>query len=244
MGLASQAAAEDSEVELAPQREPSPMQVSKPEGRRGDTFALGLVVAGCALLVVLTWITVLSNDPKSLGLFAFHPPLQTLSIALFAFGILTLQPTSQPKTKTAGLARHQLIMLALAFPCIAVGTLLMIWNKKIHESSHFTTWHGTFGIFAIGWMFVQIALGAGSVWFGGAAFGGGAKAKAIWKYHRLSGYLLFPFFLVTAHIGGAWSTWMLMSTSQVTRIFGYVIAPLAILVGLWSRARVSKMKFF
>lgn len=32
--------------------------------------------------------------------------------------------------------------------------------------------------------FVQIALGAGSVWFGGAAFGGGVKAKKVWKYHR------------------------------------------------------------
>jgi hypothetical protein len=27
-------------------------------------------------------------------------------------------------------------------------------------------------------------LGGGSVWFGGAAFGGGMKAKMIWKYHR------------------------------------------------------------
>lgn len=31
---------------------------------------------------------------------------------------------------------------------------------------------------------VQVALGAASVWFGGAAFGGAVKAKAVWKYHR------------------------------------------------------------
>jgi len=243
MGLASQAAARESDVELESPKDPNPM-VLKPEARAGDSLGLGLVVGGSALLVVLTWITVLSNDPKSLGLFAYHPPLQTLAIALFAIGILTLQPTSQPRTKAAGLTRHQLIILGLAFPCIAVGTLIIIWNKKIHEAPHFTSWHGTFGIIAIAWMFVQMALGAGSVWFNGAAFGGGAKAKAVWKYHRLSGYVLFPFFLATAHIGGAWSDWMLMSTSQVTRIFGYVIAPLAIIVGLWSRARLSKMKFF
>jgi len=235
-------AAREREVELASPKDPN--MVLKPEGRAGDTMGFSLVVGGAVVLVAVTWYTILSNDPKSLGLFAYHPPLQTLAIALFATGILTLQPTSQPRTKEAGLRRHQLIILGLALPCIAVGSIIIIWNKNIHEAPHFTSWHGTFGIIAIVWMFIQMALGAGSVWFGGAAFGGGAKAKAIWKYHRLSGYLLLPFFLATTHIGGAWSTFMLMSTSQVTRIFGYAIAPLAIIVGLWSRARVSKMKFF
>ncbi|KAF8577242.1 hypothetical protein K439DRAFT_1365103 [Ramaria rubella] len=220
------------------------MQISKAEGRKGDTLGLGLVVAGATLLVVLTWAAILGNNPKSLGFFAYHPPLQTLAIATFVFGILTLQPTSQPRTKQAGLSRHQIIILGFGFPCIAVGTLIIIWNKTVNEYPHFTSWHGTFGIIAIAWMFIQMALGAGSVWFGGAAFGGGAKAKSVWKYHRLSGYMLFPFFLITASIGGGFSTWMMGHTSQVTRIFGYAIAPLAILVGLWSRARLSKMKFF
>jgi len=33
-------------------------------------------------------------------------------------------------------------------------------------------------------MIIQIFLGAGSVWNGGSLFGGGTKAKAVWKYHR------------------------------------------------------------
>ncbi|KAF8522158.1 hypothetical protein BU17DRAFT_75241 [Hysterangium stoloniferum] len=221
----------------------SQMQAAKLEGRKGDTLGLGLVVGGSILLVAGTWIAILSNDPGSLGLFAFHPPLQTVAVALFACGILTLQPTSQPKTKQAGLNRHQLIILGFAFPCIAVGTLIIIWNKNIHDSPHFVTWHATFGIIAIVWMLIQMFLGAASVWYGGALFGGGAKAKSIWKYHRLSGYLLYPFFLTTIAIGGGWSSWTTANMATIARVFTFGIGPAAILTGLWSRARPSKMKF-
>ena len=57
-------------------------------------------------------------------------------------GILTLQPTSHPKSKVRGLTRHQLIMLGIGFPSIITGTVLIYTNKVIHESAHFTTWHG------------------------------------------------------------------------------------------------------
>jgi len=224
---------------------PSPaMRIIKPEGRKWDLLGLGLILAGCTLLVVITWFAILSNNPASLGLFAFHPPLQTLAVSLFAYGILTLQPTSQPHSKVAGLNRHQLIILGLGFPCISVGTLVIIWNKNVHDAPHFVTWHGTFGILCIVWMFIQMFLGAGSVWGSGKLFGGGMKAKSVWKYHRLSGYLLYPFFLLTIAIGGGWSNWTTSYLSLVTRVFAYCVAPLAILVGLWSRARLSKMKFF
>ncbi len=106
----------------------------------------------------------LSNNPTSLGLFFFHPILQSLSIAVFTYGtsmlpvrrmhlaptyadsgglgILTLQPTSQAKTKAAGLTRHQLAMVALGGPAILLGTLAIVWRKSLHEHPHFTTWHG------------------------------------------------------------------------------------------------------
>lgn len=54
---------------------------------------------------------------------------------------MTLQPTAQPKSKARGLARHQFIMLGIALPTIAVGTILVFFNKVIHERAHFTTWH-------------------------------------------------------------------------------------------------------
>jgi len=120
-------------------------QLSKPEGRKGDTFAKYAALISMLVFLITTWIVILSNDPKSLGWFPFHPLLQSLSLALFTYGILTLQPTSQPQTKEAGLARHQVAML-LGFPAIASGTSFMIYNKHTHDAPHFTSWHGVHSI--------------------------------------------------------------------------------------------------
>ncbi|KAH7889930.1 hypothetical protein F5I97DRAFT_1934732 [Phlebopus sp. FC_14] len=211
----------------------------KPEGRKGDNTAK----AAALVFVVSAWSIVLSNNPTSLGWFAFHPILQSSAIACFTYGILTLQPTSQPQTKAAGLQRHQIAMIGLGFPLILLGTLAMIYNKALHAAPHFTSWHGTLGIIAVVWLFGQVLLGAGSVWFGGAAFGGGAKAKALWKYHRLSGYILFPLLFITAHLAGAWSIWVVGHSVLLVRLVGFTIAPIVVLAGVYTRIRPSKMKF-
>ncbi len=80
---------------------------------------------------------------------------------------------------------------------------MIYYNKKVNGRAHFTTWHGVsicmtkftlypdvvvaskfFGILTVFWLLGQIFVGAGSVWFGGALFGGGMQAKSLWKYHR------------------------------------------------------------
>jgi len=94
---------------------------------------------------------------------------------LFTFGILTLQPTAQPKTKSAGLLRHQVAIFVFGLPSILFGTLAVSYNKWLKSAEHFTTWHGTIGILCIVWLLLQAFLGAGSVWFSGALFGGGMK---------------------------------------------------------------------
>lgn len=68
-------------------------------------------------------------------------------------GILTLQPTSQPRTKAAGLQRHKIAM-GLGAALILLGALAMIANKNAHEAAHFTTWHsvGAPGLSAVVWL--------------------------------------------------------------------------------------------
>lgn len=102
----------------------------------------------------------LVNPPY--GWFTWHPLLQTLGIGMFTYGkssleapsinhnvpihgilgIITLQPTSQPKTKAAGLLRHQLAMVTLGFPTLILGTLAVVYHKYLKDGPHFTSWHG------------------------------------------------------------------------------------------------------
>ncbi|TCD65418.1 hypothetical protein EIP91_002717 [Steccherinum ochraceum] len=215
----------------------------KPEEREGDAAAQVAAIASVGVFVAAVWIMALSS-PSSFGLFTWHPLCQSLSLALFTYGVLTLQSTSRPKTKTAGLVRHQLAMIALGIPVAVIGTSIVVYNKSRHNKEHFTTWHGTFGITVMCLSILQVLLGGGSVWFDGRAFGGNPRAKLVWKYHRLSGYIIYPLYLFTAYLGGAWSHWAQERSVLVVRLFAFNIAPAVLLLAILSRVRLSKMKFF
>lgn len=126
-----------------------------------------------------------SADVRALGWFAPHPPLNALAITMFTLGIAPVQPPTPPSgIRAARLSVHQRTLLGIALPAMTAGTTSMFINKSVHGAHHFTTWHSWCGLLTVLWMWVQAALGAGSVWFGGQLFGGGAKAKAVYKYHR------------------------------------------------------------
>ncbi|KAF8201585.1 hypothetical protein BJ912DRAFT_507713 [Pholiota molesta] len=213
------------------------------EDRIGDALSRQVALTAASVVMAVTWTMVLINSPGEVGWFALHPPLQTLAVLLFTFGILTLQPTNQPKTKAAGLVRHQVAIFVFGFPSILVGTFAVSYNKWLRSADHFVTWHGTIGIICIAWLVLQIGLGAGSVWFGGALFGGGLKAKLLWKYHRVSGYLLFPLLLLSVNLGGAWSNWSAKYSIWIVRFIAFTIAPIAIAGGVYTRVRTFKMRF-
>ncbi|KAI0080601.1 hypothetical protein K474DRAFT_1589520, partial [Panus rudis PR-1116 ss-1] len=190
--------------------------------------------------VVTTWLIALLH-PSSYGLFTWHPLLQSLAIGSFTYGILTLQPTSRPKTKAAGLLRHQLAMIVLGFPMIILGTSAIYYNKVRGGHPHFTTWHGFFGIVTVCLSVVQVILGGGSVWFDGKLFGGNPRAKLIWKYHRALGYVVFPLYLLSAYLGGAWSNWASKYSIFVVRLVAYWIAPFVLLVAIFARVRLVSL---
>lgn len=105
-------------------------------------------------------------------------------------------------------------------------------------------------------------LGGGSVWFNGRLFGGNPKAKVVWKYHRyvwrslqlgflldlsdrlryvlcnsLSGYVLFPLFLLAAHLGGAWSNWSVGNSAYVVRLLAFTVSPIVLFAAVLVRVR-------
>lgn len=218
-------------------------QFAYSEGREGDAFAQVVAMVSAITFLVVTWIVTFTSG-TSFYWFGWHPLLESLSIALFTYGILTLQPTAHPRTKAAGLTRHQLAMIVIGFPVAFLGYAAIFANKVMHDHPHFTSWHGTFGLITFIFMVVQIVLGGGSVWFDGALFGGNPKAKLVWKYHRAVGYTAFSLCLITAHLGGAWSNFAVNNSWWVVRALVYTFAPAALLAAVFSRVRLSKISFW
>ncbi|KAH9829196.1 uncharacterized protein C8Q71DRAFT_791587 [Rhodofomes roseus] len=218
--------------------------IVRTEGRSRDHVAQIAAYVAAGVFLMGTWVISFVGNPVKLGWFFWHPILQSLSICLLAYGIVTLQPTSQPKTKAAGLARHQYAMLCGGYPALLLGTLAIWWNKTSHGSHHATTWHGILGYISVFWMVVQVFIGIGSVWFDGRLFGGNSSAKLVWKYHRLSGYLLFPLLLFTAFLAGIWSHFTTRNTVLALRVILFGVAPLVLLLAVCARVRLSKMRFF
>ncbi|EJD53255.1 hypothetical protein AURDEDRAFT_110947 [Auricularia subglabra TFB-10046 SS5] len=212
------------------------------EGRAGDALGASLVVAGVQTMLLTTWIKVFGAGFGALGAFMFHPTANVFAICLFAFGILTLQPTMHPRTKARGLARHQIVMLGLGIPALLFGSGAIVWYKVSHGYNHMYSWHAWLGLLAIVWLVFQVILGGGSVWFNGKLFA--PDPKRLWKWHRASGYLLFLLFQVVIWLGVHHTTFFPKNTSVLTRIIVFNVAPAAVLFGLYSRARLSKMPLF
>ncbi|KAF8324921.1 uncharacterized protein EI90DRAFT_3074461 [Cantharellus anzutake] len=120
----------------------------------------------------------------------------------------------------------------------------MFINKVEHGAPHFTTWHGRFGLIALIWLVLHSLVGGASVWFPVKAFGSVDKGKMTWKWHRVSGYLLVAWFLITAHLAGGYATWVQMETSWAERFWIYTILPIIALIGIASRIRIWKLPGF
>ena len=48
---------------------------------------------------------------------------------------------------------------------------------------------------------------------------------------------MLPLMLLTVHLGGAWSTWVVGHSAFVVRLVAYTLAPIAIACGLVARIR-------
>ncbi|KAH7107743.1 hypothetical protein BKA62DRAFT_792038 [Auriculariales sp. MPI-PUGE-AT-0066] len=218
-------------------------QEERSEARRGDLLGTALVLVGISTMVLTVWIKIWSVGWATLNEFALHPTFNVLGISIISLGILTLQPSKHPRTKVAGLWRHQRIMLGLAVPCLIIGTAAIIIYKAHRGSAHFKSLHAvTSGTLCSLLARDPVILGAGSVWFNGRLFSKDKEhAKAVWKWHRASGYLLFLLFQVVIWAGVQYTHFFHEHASAVTRIVFFNLAPLLVVVGIWSRSRLSKM---
>ena len=70
--------------------------------------------------------------------------------------------------------------------------------------------------------------------------GGEAKAKALWKFHRIGGYTTLTFTFVTPALAIGWSDWVVGHSTHAERVL--MLAGLGLsFVGVLARVRVSKL---
>ncbi|KIY65205.1 hypothetical protein CYLTODRAFT_424556 [Cylindrobasidium torrendii FP15055 ss-10] len=234
-GQASEATPDLAEMGLSAQK-------FNPEWRKGDDIARYTALSASFFTLVVTLVGLLTQSAEYTW-FSWHPILHTLAFPVFVYGVLTLQPTSQPKSKEAGLVRHQAALFGVAVPAAILGTVAVFYNKYLHDKHHFKSLHGQLGLLCTLWLVVQVLVGGASVWGGGVAFGGGMKAKKVWRYHRISGYVLFLCLLCTINLGGE-SGWAKRNVGAFFKFVAYTIAPVVVLGASAVRVRWSKMKIF
>lgn len=151
--------------------------------------------------------------------------------------IQSLQTTTAPSgsaAKHAAFRQHQIINLSLSFPILLLGVSSIIYNKHLHHAPHFVSAHGKMGLAIVIWLFVQGLIGLVA---SQAAKKYGDGAKRFYKYHRMSGYLLLPLVLVTAHLGGAYSDWMAGHSKTWQRVVAFDIGLALVAVGVVMRVR-------
>ncbi|KAL7623936.1 hypothetical protein AAE478_005493 [Parahypoxylon ruwenzoriense] len=186
------------------------------------------------LLVASVWAAVFLHPP--LILFSVHPLAQSLGILVLIQSILVLQPTHTGPQKQVGQKIHAGLNL-LAFVLFAVGVTGIEVNKFINNGLHFHSVHGYLGVIASFWLLAQYLIGF--TMFGlPQLYGGEANAKKIWKYHRLSGYVLLLFLIAT--VISATQTDYNLDVLGI-KLWATIVIGLLLIIGVYPRIKKHKL---
>ncbi|SAL99209.1 hypothetical protein [Absidia glauca] len=171
----------------------TPTESSSRDRKQQDVKGLWLVRTALLLLAVEV-LSVLARIP--LSVFSLHPFFMTLFIILLTEGVTTLQPTRTKVEKRLGLHRHAIIQL-FAFLSAVTGFSAIFYNKVLANKDHFTSGHGKLGLSVIAYLIFQASFGIVCAFVPGLS----PAIKNLWKYHRVTGYLLLSLVWITAVFG-------------------------------------------
>lgn len=110
---------------------------------------------------------------------------------------------------------------------------------KQGPDSHFHSVHGYLGVLTSVVLLVQYIFGF-LMWGVPGVFGGVDNAKALWKYHRISGYLLFLLILATV-VSAVWTDFNVNVLN--IRLWAVVVSIALIVLGVYPRLHPRKLGF-
>ncbi|EEH36726.2 hypothetical protein PAAG_07144 [Paracoccidioides lutzii Pb01] len=189
--------------------------------------------AGIWILAALVWNAIFSQD---LIFFSPHPT----GVLLTTQAILLLQPTHTASQKRSGTLAHW-GLIVLANLCFISGLVIIEISKAAHPEYRFTSIHGILGLVTYILIFLQASVGVAQYFFPVAVFGSVDNGKKIYKYHRVSGYVVLLLELAT--VAAATQTAYNKAALHV-KLWAVLVAAVLVIGGVGARIKKQKMKIF
>jgi hypothetical protein len=161
--------------------------------------------------------------------------LNSAAVLFFVQGILILQPTHTAKQKKQGTFTHAALNDIALLSAIA-GLVIIEYNKIKDSNPHFESVHSILGIVTYIMVFLQAVVGI-TQYFTPGLYGGVDNAKALYKYHRVFGYITLLLMLAT--VCAATQTGFNKNILQM-QLWAVVVAAVIVVVGIAPRIRLSK----
>lgn len=200
-------------------------------------------------MTALVWAAVFEAD---FSFFSYHPVSPSLStglqmlierqllnsagILVLVQSILLLQPTSTQKQKVQGTYIHSALNF-ISLGLLIAGLVVIEMNKASHPETRFQSTHGKVGLLVYILMVLQFIVGV-LQFYAPNLLGGVDSAKAIYKYHRVSGYLIMVLSVVTICL--ATQTGFNENVLHI-RLWATIVASVLVILGLVPRIKKHKL---
>jgi hypothetical protein len=224
---------------LIPSSPPLPLspssQVTTNTNNTPTTGTAIIAQAGIWILVATIWASVFLHP---VILFSAHPLLNSAGLLLVTQAILILQPTHAPKQKKHGTNIHAIFNGSAVLSLLA-GLIVIEYNKIAHSGTHFESPHAILGLITYILFAVQAVVGITQYYTPGL-YGSVDNAKSVYKYHRMSGYVLL--ILSFATVAAATQTGFNVMTLHI-QLWAVIVASVITLVGVLPRIKKGKLGF-
>jgi len=214
-----------------------PGDVSQPEGKPlYYNLIIGTAViaqAGIVLLFASVWASVFLSP---LILFSAHPLLNSAGLLALTQSILILQPTHTPDQKRQGTIAH-FTLNNVALDALVAALVIVEINKFSHNGIHFESAHAILGLITYILLAIQALVGF-TQYFTPQLYGSEAKAKSLYKWHRLSGYVILTVMLAT--VCAATQTDYNKNVLDI-KLWAILVPAILVLIGIIPR--IKKQKF-
>jgi predicted ferric reductase len=185
------------------------------------------------LLVASVWASIFLHP---LIVFSAHPLLNSAGILAITQSILVLQPTHTATQKRQGTIVH-FTAINLGLDLLIAGLIVIEYNKIHNGIEHFESPHAILGIITYILLAIQALVGF-TQYFVPQLYGSVDKAKSIYKWHRISGYIILIFLLAT--VIAATQTTYNLNTLDI-KLWAVIIAAILVLIGVLPRIKKQKM---